>query len=128
MVLLGASALITGLAEETLVAEPDAFVAVTAERKVLPTSASLRTYVVATAPLMLLQLPPLLLQRCHWYAYSVMSPFQLPLVLASTLVSVNAGPLLVLTLGGVVTLGTASTAIVVEIEALLPTLSMPLRT
>jgi hypothetical protein len=47
--------------------EPPAFVAVTAERIVLPTSLLVSVYELPVAPEIPTQLPPDELQSCHWY-------------------------------------------------------------
>jgi len=52
-----------------------AFVAVTTQRIVLPTSAATRVYVLDVAPLMFV------VTRCHWYVYvGVGTPVQVPVV------------------------------------------------
>jgi hypothetical protein len=62
-------------------AEPTLFVAVTVVRKVNPTSAETGTYVAAIAPLSVVQLAPLVLQRCQRYEYVMgVAPVQVPFV------------------------------------------------
>ena len=59
---------ITAVALEVAVDEPTEFVAVTATRRVLPTSAPVSVYAGSVAPGIAAQAPPAPSQRCHWYA------------------------------------------------------------
>jgi hypothetical protein len=68
------------VAAELAGVDPPALAAVTTERMVLPTSLAWSVYVLEVAPEILMQLPPPLLQSCHWYAYDVGLPLQLPLL------------------------------------------------
>jgi len=52
-------------AEEAM-ALPAMLLAVTVNLRVLPTSVEVDVYVVAVAPLIALQLPPVESQLCHW--------------------------------------------------------------
>jgi len=65
VVFVGATAAITAVAAEDAVPVPAEFVALTKARIVLPTSALVRTYVVAVAPAMSPQPLPMLSQRRH---------------------------------------------------------------
>jgi hypothetical protein len=60
-----AAAVIVAVCAELAEVEPPAFVAVTTERTVSPTSAACNVYVVDVAPLMFEQLEEDV-QRCHW--------------------------------------------------------------
>ena len=51
---------------ELLPAEPALFVAVTCERIVAPTSPDVSVYVSFVAPLMTMQLLPVVSHRCQW--------------------------------------------------------------
>ena len=59
--------MIAALGADVAGAEPPALAAVTTARMVLPTSLADSAYVEPEAPLMVLQLPPELLQSCHAY-------------------------------------------------------------
>jgi hypothetical protein len=65
-VFAGASAATFALAAELAEAEPAALLAVTLTRMVSPTSPAARVYVGPVAPTPFSQLPPLVLQSCHW--------------------------------------------------------------
>ena len=56
----------TPVARDVALPEPSLFVAVTATRSRLPTSAVCTVYCLLLAPLMLPQLPPCESQRSHW--------------------------------------------------------------
>ena len=56
----------TPVGEESALLAPAEFVAVTLTRSVEPESAAWTAYVCAVAPLIVAQLAPLELQRCHW--------------------------------------------------------------
>jgi hypothetical protein len=79
---------------DTAVAEPPAFVAVTATRSVNPASPLATAYDAAVAPLMAAHDAPELSQRRHWYAYELTPPLQLP-VLALSVWPTTALPLIV---------------------------------
>src|SRR5207248_6548239 len=85
---------------------PSAFTAVTSTRTVRPTSAAVSLYVFATAPVMLAQPLPLLLQRCHWYVNAVGLLAQPPLVAVSVWPIWNTPSIV----GGEVVCGGASAA------------------
>ena len=63
----GVAAATTAVGPEVAEPEPPALVAVTTARMVLPTSLADSVYVEPEAPLMVVQLPPELLQSCHAY-------------------------------------------------------------
>src|SRR5437867_4295827 len=84
---------------------PDAFVAVTATRTVCPTSPAASTYVCPVPDEASgWQVAPELSQRCHWYAYEVGEPDQVPVV-ADKVCPCPARPD---TVGGEVLVGTAA--------------------
>ena len=78
----GASALATtAVGADVAEAVPALLRAVTRTRSVVPSSADVRTYVFAAAPLMSAQLEPLRSQRRQWYANVIGAvPTQVPLL------------------------------------------------
>jgi hypothetical protein len=64
-VVVPAATMVDDVGESALTA-PEAFVAVTSTRTVLPASAVVSVYVWPVAPEIDAQLAPLLSQRCHW--------------------------------------------------------------
>jgi hypothetical protein len=65
--------------------DPPAFVAVTVDRIVWPTSPATNVYVVAVAPVIAVQFAPALSQSCHLYAYEVGLPVHVPLLVVNLL-------------------------------------------
>jgi len=63
----GAGAVTTAVGTDVELVEPALFVAVTATRNVVPTSACVSTYVCAVAPPIAAQLAPVASQRLHAY-------------------------------------------------------------
>src|SRR5437870_3937974 len=59
-------AVTTAVGTDVACVEPSAFLAVTRERIVFPTSTPFSVYVLSVAPLMLEQLPPFESHRRHW--------------------------------------------------------------
>src|SRR3954468_20227634 len=66
-VLAGAAGATTAVFAVDAEAAPPALVAGTMPRSVEPTSAGVRVWVTAVCPAMLVQLAPVVSQRCHWY-------------------------------------------------------------
>src|SRR6478735_201128 len=64
----GATGMTVSVSSEYAVAEPPAFVAVTATVTRVPTSALVSVYVAPVAPEMFVQPPPYV-HRSHWYPY-----------------------------------------------------------
>ena len=80
-VFTGGAAATTAVTTDTAVELPAAFVPVTFDRSVLPTSAETAVYVDDVAPARSTQLAPAALQRCHWYVYVIVGvPVQVPVV------------------------------------------------
>ena len=80
-VFTGGAAATTPVTTETADELPAAFVPVTFDRSVLPTSAATAVYVDDVAPARSTQLAPAALQRCHWYVYVIVGvPVHVPVV------------------------------------------------